>query len=74
MTELSMTARRHTVLQLAPAPRAKRYLIVHRVPQLTGDPEYAVVEDSSGRAEAIALFFDQGKAKDYIALLEKKPI
>ena len=68
-----MTPPRHTVLQLSPNHSQKHYTIVRRVPQLTGDPEYAVVEECSGRAEAIALFFADDRAREYVTMLERKP-
>lgn len=63
---------------IAPNPkpdlRRPHYTIVRRVPQLTGDAEWAVIEDGSGKpAEAVALFFSPAKAQEYVSMLEMKP-
>ncbi len=56
---------------VTPPGREKHYVIVRRVPQLVGEPEFAVVEECGMRADAVALFYADRRAVEYIELMRK---
>ena len=66
-----MKAIRPVVQPVTPAGREKHYIITRRVPQIEGDPEFAVVEDGGGRADVVALFYQDKRAAEYIWLMMK---
>lgn len=60
---------RHPVIPPVLTPREKRWILVRRVPQLTGEPEFVVARDTMP-AEAIAHFFKVEDARWYIEALQ----
>ena len=51
-----------------PQPNHPNYLILHRTPQLPGDPTFALAKDAT-HPDAIALFFSLIDAQNYLDYL-----
>jgi hypothetical protein len=61
---------RHQTHSVAAPDKDRRFIVVRRVPQLSGEPEYCVVDDGF-HGDAVGLFWNEMDAQAYAAWREK---